>query len=66
VYPTLSDDAREVLRTLGSMERRVSGREGREYAVRICPYRTSDNRIDGVAITFLDISRYLLPAKGGA
>jgi len=66
VYPTLNDDSREVLRTLGSVERRVPGREGREYAVRISPYRTSDNRIDGVAITFLDISRYLLPAKGGA
>jgi len=65
VYPTLNDDAQEVLRTLGSVERRVPGREGREYAVRICPYRTSDNRIDGVAITFLDISRYLLPTKGG-
>jgi len=53
--PTLADDVREVLRTLASMEKPVSARNGRWFTVRIMPYRTMDDRIDGVVITFADI-----------
>jgi two-component system CheB/CheR fusion protein len=56
LYPDLVDDARTVLRTLGSAERPVSGRDGRWFAVRIMPYRTHDDRIDGVVITLADIT----------
>jgi two-component system CheB/CheR fusion protein len=52
-YPALYDDAREVLRTLVFQETTVDAREGRRFTVRIMPYRTSDNRIDGVVITFV-------------
>jgi two-component system CheB/CheR fusion protein len=55
-YPTLDEDVREVLRTLIFIERDVSARDGRWFTVRIMPYRTQDNRIDGAVITFLDIS----------
>jgi two-component system CheB/CheR fusion protein len=55
-YPELAGDAREVLRSLACCERQVSTRDGRWFAVRIMPYRTQDNRIDGVVITFVDIS----------
>jgi two-component system CheB/CheR fusion protein len=34
----------------------VPARDGRWFNVRIMPYRTQDNRIDGVVITFFDIS----------
>ena len=47
---------REVLRTLASTEKAVPARDGRWFTVRIMPYRTLDDRIDGVVITFADIS----------
>lgn len=56
IYPDLPDDAREVLRKLGFKEKLISSRDGRWFTVRIMPYRTLDDRIDGVVITFWDIS----------
>jgi len=53
-YPKLADDAREVLRTLIFKETEVSTRDGRWFMVRILPYRTLENVIDGVVITFTD------------
>jgi len=53
-YPELADEAREVLRTLVFCERMVSARNGRWYLVRILPYRTLENLIDGVVMTFTD------------
>ncbi len=56
VYQDLSVDALEVLRTLMYKEKQVVTRDGRWYVVRIMPYRTLDNKIDGVVITLLDIT----------
>jgi len=56
LYPELPDDAREVLRKLGFTEKSVNARDGRWFTVRIMPYRTHDDRIDGVVITFADIT----------
>src|SRR5208282_5607371 len=56
LYPELTDDAREVLRKLGFVEKQVNARDGRWFTVRIMPYRTLDDRIDGVVITFADIT----------
>ena len=55
-YPELCDDAREVLDKLGSVEKAVRTCESSWYSTRIMPYRTSDDRIDGVVISFWDIS----------
>jgi two-component system CheB/CheR fusion protein len=55
-YPDLVEDAREVLRTLVSGEKPVGALGGRWFTVRIMPYRTLDDRIDGVVITFADIT----------
>ena len=55
-YPELEDDAREVLRSLIFHEREVSTTGATWYRVRIMPYRTQDNHIDGVVITFVDMS----------
>lgn len=55
-YPQLADDVREVLRSLIFRECHVPARDGRWFTVRIMPYRTQDNRIDGVVITFVDVS----------
>ena len=56
LYPELAEDAREVLRTLASAEKPIGARDGRWFTVRIMPYRTLDDRIDGVVITFADIT----------
>jgi two-component system CheB/CheR fusion protein len=56
LYPELTADAREVLRKLGYAEKPVNARDGRWFTVRIMPYRTLDDRIDGVVITFADIT----------
>jgi two-component system CheB/CheR fusion protein len=52
----LSSDAADVLRTLMFKEQEVETTDGRWFSVRIMPYRTQDNRIDGVVITFTDIT----------
>ena len=57
-YPVLLDDAAEVLRTLVFSEKPVRGGDGRWFNVRIMPYRTLENVIDGVVITFADISAF--------
>jgi two-component system CheB/CheR fusion protein len=55
-YPELADDAREVLRKLTIAEKPIGTRDGRWFTVRIMPYRAQDDRIDGVVITFADIT----------
>jgi two-component system, chemotaxis family, CheB/CheR fusion protein len=57
LYPELYDEARAVLTTLVPKDARVSASEGRDVRVRIMPYRTSDNRADGLVMTFNIISR---------
>jgi len=44
------------VRTLKSLEKPISTRDGHWFTVRIMPYRTMDDRIDGVVITFIDIT----------
>jgi len=55
-YPELAGDAREVLRTLAVHEQPVAARDGCWFLVRIMPYRTLENMIDGVVITFAEIT----------
>jgi two-component system CheB/CheR fusion protein len=55
-YPELADDAHEVLRTLTALEKPIGAHAGRWFTVRIMPYRTVDDRIEGVVITFANIT----------
>jgi two-component system CheB/CheR fusion protein len=55
-YAELGEDVRQVLRTLGSAEKQVAARNGRWFTARILPYRTLENKVDGVAISFVDIT----------
>ena len=66
-YPDLAEDAREVLRTLVFKEKQVSSRSGRWFTVRILPYRTIDNVIDGVVMTFTDVTttKRFMPTSPG-
>jgi two-component system, chemotaxis family, CheB/CheR fusion protein len=56
LYSDLADDAREVLRTLVSHEQQLTTRDGQWFLMRIMPYRTLENMIEGVVITFVDIT----------
>jgi two-component system CheB/CheR fusion protein len=60
-YDALTEDAQHVLDTLLPHEVEVQTRQGQWRLVRMIPYRTSQNVIDGVAITFLDIDRVKRP-----
>jgi two-component system CheB/CheR fusion protein len=53
--PDMEKILREVIETLGTRERRVTDKEGRQYSLRVRPYRTTDNKIDGAVITLVDI-----------
>ncbi|WAK01540.1 chemotaxis protein CheB [Methylobacter sp. YRD-M1] len=54
--PNLTGLASEVLRTLNKHESEICDDQGRCFYVRILPYRTTNNIIDGVVITFEDIT----------
>ncbi|MRR58122.1 MAG: chemotaxis protein CheB, partial [Deltaproteobacteria bacterium] len=56
VYPGMNDEAQEVLRTLVFSEKQITATDGRWFSVRIMPYRTMDDVIGGVVITFADIT----------
>ena len=55
-YPEMVNNALEVIKTLISIQKEVETNDGRYYYVRIMPYRTLDDRIDGLVITFTDIT----------
>jgi two-component system, chemotaxis family, CheB/CheR fusion protein len=55
-YEDLWKDAEQVLHSLQVKEIEVKSRSGETYATRILPYRTRENVIDGVVLTFIDIS----------
>ena len=55
-YPQINSDAKEVLRTLMFKERTISTKNDLYYTIRIMPYRTTDDRIEGLVITFIDIT----------
>jgi two-component system CheB/CheR fusion protein len=55
-YENLWKDADDVLHTLQVKEMEVKSLTGEIYATRILPYRTRENVIEGVVLTFLDIS----------
>ncbi|HEY6080300.1 MAG TPA: ATP-binding protein, partial [Polyangiaceae bacterium] len=58
-------DAARVLQQLVPIEREVSESGGRSFLARMLPYRTTEDRIAGVVLTFVDISERLL-AKAAA
>jgi two-component system CheB/CheR fusion protein len=55
-YDDLLRDARAVLAHLAPVRREIRSRNGRWYDIRLRPYRTVENKIDGVVITFVDVT----------
>ncbi len=56
IYPQLNEDAKETLRTLTFSEKQITTTDGLWFMVRIKPYRTLSDVIQGVVITFIDIT----------
>src|SRR5260370_19485959 len=54
--PNLEGILQHVLDTLQPHEQEVQDREGRLYLMRVRPYRTADNRIDGTVLQLLDVT----------
>ncbi|MEW6705068.1 MAG: chemotaxis protein CheB [Pseudomonadota bacterium] len=55
-YEDMVADVQHTLHHRSLTERQVAAQDGRWYSVRIMPYRTSRNRIDGAVLTFVDIT----------
>jgi two-component system, chemotaxis family, CheB/CheR fusion protein len=56
-YDDLERDVRQVLDQLTPVEHEVRSVNGRWFLMRLRPYRTAEHRIDGVVLTFVDITR---------
>lgn len=56
-YHELEEDAKQVLQTLAVIERDVRGTNSEWFIARLRPYRTVEDKIDGVVITFVDVTQ---------
>jgi len=55
-YPQLQGDVKETLRSLTPCTKSVVASDGRWFSIRIMPYRTLSNVVNGAVLTFIDIS----------
>ena len=55
-YPNFTDDIDKVIKTLHSQEKEITDENKNCYITRLIPYRTTEDKIDGVVITFIDIT----------
>jgi len=62
-YDGLLQDTQNVLDTLIPKELEVNTIEGKSFSMRIMPYRTAENIIEGAVMTFLDISSLRQPKQ---
>jgi PAS domain S-box-containing protein len=56
-YPDLISDIDLVVETLKSVDKEIEGKDGRVWQARIRPYRTDYNAVEGIMITFIDITK---------
>ena len=59
-YDRLWEDAEEVLHTLQVKEMNLQSEGGQVFSIRLLPYRTRENIIDGVVLTFVEVSEIRL------
>lgn len=57
-------EATRVIENLGSVEKEVQARDGAWYILRVLPYRTLDNRIEGAVVSFADVTRLKRAEQG--
>ncbi|QRR00660.1 PAS domain S-box protein [Dyadobacter sandarakinus] len=56
-YEHLQNDAITVLNSLQPLEREVQTVDERVFMMRVLPYRTAEDRINGIVLTFVDVTR---------
>ena len=56
LHTDLPGDIERVLTRLERVEREVQTRDGRWHLMRLLPYRTAEDRVEGVVLTFVDIT----------
>jgi two-component system CheB/CheR fusion protein len=57
-YPEIVIHSKQVIKTLNFIEKSISTTDGRWYDVKIMPYRTLDDHIDGLVLTFNDVTKF--------
>ena len=55
-YPQMEADAQQAFDSLQPIEREVASIDGRWFLARVLPYRSSDDRIEGVVLNFIDVT----------
>ncbi len=63
IYEDMEREVNNVLRNLTPVETEVETRDGRWYMMRLRPYRTVDDRINGTVLTFVDITDRVLAER---
>ena len=56
-YPNLIQDVDSVVETLRSVDKEITDKDGSIWQARVRPYRTAQNAVEGIMITFVDITR---------
>lgn len=56
-YETLEEDAHSVIDDLTPLEREVESTDGRRFSIRVSPYRSDRDAIEGVVFSFIDVTR---------
>ena len=62
-WESVTTDAEEAFRSLRTVEREGCSGDGRHYLSRVIPYRTTDNKIEGAVMTFVDITSRVLAER---
>ena len=57
IAPDLEQLLRSAVDDLSFVQKEVQDREGRRYELRVRPYRTAENRIDGAVLTVIEIGQ---------
>ena len=58
IYPEIGTHARKVIKTLNFIEKSIATKDGRWFDIKIMPYRTLDDHIDGLVLTFNDVTKF--------
>ncbi|MCH8486427.1 MAG: PAS domain-containing protein, partial [Candidatus Cyclonatronum sp.] len=57
IYPDMLDDINFVAETLQARDREIQALDKRVFLVRTRPYRTQNNAVEGILLTFVEITR---------
>jgi two-component system CheB/CheR fusion protein len=55
-YPEISEDAEKIMETLQPIDKEIIDNENKPYFVKLRPYRTENNAVEGIMITIIEIT----------